>query len=323
MRKVAAAVSNTINTTPFATRFARRSVRTAVAFQDQSALRDHLRYKVFFGGGEKSTRGAGSLPLLTLPSASMMISLLYLSLESGGCVFSRFDVPTAKMLDACDGIKGPNYAVGMHLSCIFIYSVYFGPFNNISIPQLVRLEMTNMQRIEGFVFGFASVCALFLFGAKRPNVRLPVLYENIMLSIYVSWFVIYCLELFHVFNILKAQKRRKLDITAEVAEEVQAVKKELKDIELHPTHHLVRDRKGSIVATTGKRSSTKSSSRSVSTARSNLARSHTAGAIMSKDSELLRDTLTNSERGTCGNNVRGPAFKEDDDDGDDDFFGRR
>ena len=85
----------------------------------------------------------------------MMISQLYLSLESGGCVFSWFYSTTQDMLDTCYGTMGPNYAVGMHLSCIFIYSVYFGPFNNITIPQLVRLEMTNMQRIEGFVFGFA------------------------------------------------------------------------------------------------------------------------------------------------------------------------
>ena len=45
-----------------------KSVRQAVGFQDPNVLKEHLRYKVFFGG------------------ASMIISILYLVLESGGCV---------------------------------------------------------------------------------------------------------------------------------------------------------------------------------------------------------------------------------------------
>ena len=291
-----------------------KSVRTAVAFRDQSALKDHLRYKVFFGG------------------ASMMISMLYLCLESGGCVFSMFEQPTIDMLLDCDGIKGPNYSVGMHLACIFIYSVYFGPFNSISIPQLVRLDITVMQRVEGFVFGFASVCALFLFGAKRPHKELPKLYENLMLSIYISWFFIYCIELFHVFNILKDQKKRKLDITAEVAQEVKELKTVVKDIEAHPTHHFSRDRRGSIVQCSGKQSITSLCTPSISTHKSSLARSSTAGAILSgpkhSDSAVSVDTMT-SERVYRGKNLNGKrgrtieGVEEEDDEDDNDFFGKR
>ncbi|GMH55195.1 hypothetical protein TL16_g01843, partial [Triparma laevis f. inornata] len=200
-----------------------KSVRQAVGFQDPNVLKEHLRYKVFFGG------------------ASMIISILYLVLESGGCVVSYIGKPTAIMLENCNGVKGPNYAVGMHLACIFVYSVYFGPFNTLTTSQLVKLDMTIMQRIEGFVFFFASACALFLFGAKRQNTGLPPLYERFMAMVYMGWFIIYSLELIHVFRILKQQKMRKLAIELEAKQEVEIVKEELMDLDRHPNHHFVRD----------------------------------------------------------------------------------
>jgi len=69
----------------------------------------------------------------------------------------------------CNGIKGPNYAVGMHLACVYVYSIAFGPFNGLSTSQTIRLQMTNLQKIEGALFGIASATALFLFGSKRQG----------------------------------------------------------------------------------------------------------------------------------------------------------
>ncbi|GMH61064.1 hypothetical protein TrST_g372 [Triparma strigata] len=240
-----------------------RSVRQAVGFQDPNALKEHLRYKVFFGG------------------ASMIISILYLVLESGGCVFSYLGKPTADMLDNCNGVKGPNYAVGMHLACIFVYSVYFGPFNTLTTSQLVKLDMTIMQRVEGFVFLFASACALFLFGAKRQNTGLPPLYERFMGLVYFGWFIIYSLELIHVFRILKQQKTRRLAIELEAKEEVKIVKEELIDMERHPNHHMNRDRRGSTAKSTAKRSSTKSSN---SFGPASIVRSNTSPGLVSTSS---------------------------------------
>jgi len=165
-----------------------------------------------------------------LSGFSMLISVLYLCLESGACIASQHGQRYADisvLLNTCDGIAGPNYAVGMHLACVFVYSVLFAPFNALTDVQMMSLEMTKKQKFEALFFSIGSCAALFLFGIKRPNSPLPSFYENIMFLVYGCWGIVFTLEIVHVKEVLISQEERRKEIKGDVEKRVESIKMKL------------------------------------------------------------------------------------------------
>ncbi len=191
----------------FAGSFIAKRARNALAFQSDAEVLYHLQDKVFLGG------------------ASMLISILYLVLESFACIIAYAqDADVDAMLKQCDGVKGPNYAVGIHLSSMFIYSILFAPFNKFTLESLITLKMTAFQMVEGAIFCGCSCIALFLFGGKRPGTRLSVTYESLMGSIYAGWMVIYLLELTHIILVLRKQSERKEAIQRDMERTIEEIR---------------------------------------------------------------------------------------------------
>ncbi|GMH98259.1 hypothetical protein TrST_g971 [Triparma strigata] len=125
----------------------------------------HLRKIVFLGG------------------VAAMIPILFLTLESIGCIFEVDDLlsirrpanPTRlnrfddEIWSRCSAVFVPNYTMGCHIALLQAAVVFYAPFAEWTFHDLVKFKLEKRVQIQITLVSFATVTSLFTFGIKEED----------------------------------------------------------------------------------------------------------------------------------------------------------
>ncbi|GMH71001.1 hypothetical protein TL16_g05543 [Triparma laevis f. inornata] len=153
--------------------------------------------------------------IVFMAGVGTMIPILFLTLESMGCIFDvgdllsirRPDDPTRQnrfddvIWEKCSAVFVPNYTMGVHLAFLQTSAVFYAPFAEWSFHDLVKFRLEKRVQIQMTLVAVATIVSLFTFGIKdEDGGMVPPKVLQMSNLIFLFWFWVAFLQASTLFT---------------------------------------------------------------------------------------------------------------------------